>query len=105
MKHIATLTLVHSLAFITPMALAAPFDKGDAKQGKATYDKMCAGCHTGKFGGDGSKIFTRPDHHVKNASALAQQITTCNAMLGNTLFPEDELHVAAYLNSQYYKFK
>jgi hypothetical protein len=42
---------------------------------------------------------------VKNASGLAQQITTCNAMLGNNLFPEDELHLAAYLNGQYYKFK
>jgi hypothetical protein len=42
---------------------------------------------------------------VKNASALGQQITTCNAMLGNHLFPEDELHLAAYLNGQYYKFK
>jgi hypothetical protein len=32
-------------------------------------------------------------------------VTTCNAMLGNNLFPEDELHLAAYLNNQYYKFK
>jgi mono/diheme cytochrome c family protein len=98
-----TLALILIIA-ATP-ALAAPFDKGDAKAGKATHDKQCAGCHVGKFGGDGSKIYTRSDRRVKSASALAQQVTTCNAMLGNNLFPEDELHLAAYLNGQFYKFK
>jgi hypothetical protein len=107
MKNIANfiLALAATSALSTSAAQAAPFDKGDAKLGKATHDKMCVGCHAGKFGGDGSKIYTRADRRVKNASALAQQITTCNAMLGNNLFPEDELHLAAYLNGQYYKFK
>lgn len=105
MKSIVKLTLAHALVLITPLALAAPFDKGDAKLGKATHDKQCVGCHIAKFGGDGSRIYTRTDRRVKSASALGQQITTCNAMLGNTLFPEDELHLAAYLNGQYYKFK
>ncbi|OYY93435.1 MAG: hypothetical protein B7Y41_11770 [Hydrogenophilales bacterium 28-61-23] len=103
-----TLTIILALA-ATPMliapAFAAPFEKGDPKAGKATHDKQCAGCHIGKFGGDGSKIYTRKDHRVKSAAALAQQVTTCNAMLGNQLFPEDEQHLAAYLNGQFYKFK
>ena len=84
---------------------AAPFDKGDAKKGQALHEKQCADCHKARFGGDGGKIYTRADRRVKNASALGQQITTCNAMLGNHLFPEDETHLAAYLNGQYYKFK
>ncbi len=86
-------------------AVAAPFEKGDAQEGKATHEKQCAGCHIGRFGGDGSKIYTRADRRVKSTASLAQQITTCNAMLGNNLFPEDELHLAAYLNNQFYKFK
>ncbi len=106
MNTITAPALALTLAFLAPSALAAaPFDKGDANKGKATHEKQCAGCHIGRFGGDGSKIYTRADRRVKNASALAQQITTCNAMLGNNLFPEDELHLAAYLNGQYYKFK
>jgi cytochrome c2 len=105
MKNIAKLTLAHALVLITPLALAAPFDKGDAKQGKTTHDKQCVGCHIAKFGGDGSKIYTRADRRVKSASGLSQQITTCNSMLGNQLFPEDELHLSAYLNGQFYKFK
>ena len=101
MKTIAVITL----SLVTPLALAAPFDKGDSKQGKAMHEKQCVECHIAKFGGDGSRIYTRADRRVKNASALAQQITACNAMLGANLFPEDELHLAAYLNGQYYKFK
>jgi len=101
MQHLLPLTLI----FLSANVLAGPFDKGDAKQGQATHQKLCADCHVAKFGGDGSKIYTRADRRVKNASALAQQITACNAMLGTNLFPEDELHLAAYLNGQFYKFK
>jgi cytochrome c5 len=91
--------------FVSCSAFAGPFDKGDAKQGKATHEAKCNACHAGKFNGDGQKIYTRSDRRVKTASGLSQMITTCNAMLGNNLFPEDELHLAAYLNNEYYKFK
>ncbi|MEW5789415.1 MAG: cytochrome c [Pseudomonadota bacterium] len=98
-------TILFSLFLVPTLALAAPFEKGDAKQGKAIHDKQCEGCHAARFSGDGGKIYTRAERRVKSASALAQQVTTCNAMLGNALFPEDELHLAAYLNGQFYKFK
>jgi len=103
-------TLAIVLAFATaPMlvntAVAAPFEKGDPKAGQATHDKQCKDCHVAKFGGDGSKIYTRANRRVKSASGLSQQVTTCNSMLGNQLFPEDELHLSAYLNGQFYKFK
>ncbi len=86
-------------------AFAGPFDKGDIKEGKATHEEKCNGCHASKYNDDGSKIYLRSDRRVKNPSGLSQMITTCNAMLGNNLFPEDELHLAAYLNNQFYKFK
>jgi len=98
--------------FVTPIlilaaipALAAPFADGNAAKGKTLYTKQCAGCHVSMFGNDGSEIFTRPNHRIKTSSALAQQITTCNANLGNKLFPEDEADLGAYLNKQYYKLK
>ncbi|TCJ13836.1 cytochrome c [Parasulfuritortus cantonensis] len=84
---------------------AAPFANADAKAGKALHDKRCVACHASRFGGDGSKIYTRAERRVKSASALAQQITTCNANLGNDLFPEDEANIGAYLNKTWYKFK
>lgn len=95
-----------ALAAIPLTALSAePFHKGDAKVGEKLHKEQCAACHIGRVGGDGSKMYTRADRRVKSASALAQQITTCNAMLGNHLFPEDEQHLGAYLNRTYYKFK
>ena len=45
------------------------------------------------------------DRKTKTAQQLAARIAGCNANTGAGLFPEDEAHVAAYLNQQYYKFK
>jgi mono/diheme cytochrome c family protein len=102
MKHI---TAIFALLLLPLASHAAPFAKGDAKAGEKLHKAQCAGCHVGRFGGDGSKIYTRAERRVKSASSLAQQITTCNANLGNNLFPEDEANLGAYLNQTYYKFK
>lgn len=99
-----TATLI-VLLLLAGGAGAAPFAKGDVAAGKALHDKQCAGCHIGRVGGDGSRLYTRADRRVKSASSLAQQITTCNANLGNTLFPEDEANIGAFLNKTFYKFK
>ena len=92
-------------ALLASTVYAAPFAKGDPKIGKTLHDKACISCHVGMVGGDGSKIYTRPDHKVKNAQQLAARISACNANTGAGWFPEDEANVAAYLNQQYYKFK
>lgn len=93
------------LALAAAPLYAASFDKGDPKIGKTLTDKSCVSCHVSMFGGDGSKIYTRADHKVKNAKQLAARVAGCNANTGANWFPEDETHVAAYLNQQYYKFK
>lgn len=92
-------------ALLASSAHAAPFAKGDPKTGKALHDKACVSCHTKMFGGDGSGIYTRADRKTQNAQQLAARIAGCNANTGAGWFPEDEAHVAAYLNQQYYKFK
>jgi cytochrome c5 len=98
-------TLFALFALVSVSAFAAPFDKGDAKAGKALHDQQCSACHAARFQGDAGKIYTRADRRVKNASGLAQMITACNANLGNNLFPEDELNLGAHLNATFYKFK
>lgn len=92
-------------ALFAATAHAAPFEKGDPKAGKALHDKSCTSCHVSMFGGDGSEMYTRPDRKVKTPQQLAARISGCNANTGAGWFPEDEAHVAAYLNRQYYKFK
>lgn len=100
-----TLTALVCGALLASAAHAAPFAKGDPKTGKALHDKACINCHASMYGGDGSKIYTRSDRKVKSAAQLAARISACNANTGAGWFPEDEAHVGAYLNQQYYKFK
>lgn len=99
------LTVLFATALFSLGAQAAPFAKGDPKTGKSLHDKTCVSCHVSMFGGDGSKMYTRADRKVQSAQQLAARISGCNANTGAGWFPEDEAHVAAYLNQQYYKFK
>lgn len=86
-------------------ACADPFPKGDPNIGKTLADKSCNACHVSMFGGDGSKVYTRPDHKVKNPQQLLSRIRICNTNSGAGWYPEEEIHVAAYLNMNYYHFK
>jgi mono/diheme cytochrome c family protein len=99
------LTALFCSALLISNVHAAPFAKGNPKTGKTLHDKSCISCHTGMFGGDGSKMYSRPDRKTKTAQQLAARISGCNANAGAGWFPEDEAHVAAYLNKQFYKFK
>ena len=98
------LTACLMLLFAAP-AGAAPFPKGNPKIGKTLADKSCLPCHVSLFGGNGSSVYTRPDHKVKNAQQLTARVRICNTNSGANWFPTEEEHVAAYLNQQYYHFK
>lgn len=101
------------LRFATAAALAAALvavpalaaEKGDPEKGrKLLEENKCDRCHLQRFGGDGSGIYTRKDRKVTSARKLEAQVAACNSELGTGLFPEEEAHVAAYLNSRYYHF-
>lgn len=98
-------TLLVSLLAALP-AFANPFPNGDPKTGEALVKKArCESCHASMFGGDGSEMYTRPNRMVKTPSKLLAQVRFCATQVGATWFPEEEEHVAAYLNQKYYKFK
>jgi len=42
---------------------------------------------------------------VRTAAQLLTQVSYCNAELGTGYFPDEEEHIAAYLNKQYYRFE
>ncbi|MBI4756088.1 MAG: cytochrome c [Betaproteobacteria bacterium] len=86
-------------------AQASPFDGADPKTGKGLHDGPCVACHVRLVGGDGSKIYTRQPRLINSPQALLQRVSFCSTQAGAGWFPEDERHVAAYLNQQYYKFK
>ncbi|MEP7184042.1 MAG: cytochrome c [Betaproteobacteria bacterium] len=101
MSHPTLAALAALIATFAAPAQAA----GDAKAGKAMHDKDCVACHARQFGGDGTKIYTRTDRRVNTLAQLRAQVAACNSQLPTRYFPEEEEHVAAYLNLQYYKFK
>jgi mono/diheme cytochrome c family protein len=82
----------------------APFAAGDATHGRALAERDCVGCHAKLMNGHPERIYTRPDRRVTTPAKLLAQVQACNANLGKGYFPEEEEHVAAFLNLEYYKF-
>ncbi len=83
----------------------APFRSGDPKAGKVLVERDCISCHAKQFPGDPDRIYRRADHRVKTPAQLLAQVQVCNTNLGKSYFPEEEEHIAAYLNLEFYKFK
>jgi hypothetical protein len=83
---------------------ANPFDKGDVAAGKALTEHQCSTCHIERFGGDGSKIYTRADRKIKTAAQLQAQIARCNKMAKTNLTYQEQLDIGAFLDRNYYKF-
>jgi cytochrome c5 len=81
-----------------------PFTAGDAKSGKSLVDRDCVACHAQKFAGDPDEMYRRSDRRVKNPHQLLSQVQACNVNLGKNYFPEEEEHIAAYLNLEFYRF-
>jgi hypothetical protein len=97
--------MILALLACSGVAMGDPlFPGGNPETGKQLVEKYCTSCHARSFGGDGSGIYTREDRRVKTAKGLITQIRTCNTNLGLKWFEEEEMHVASYLNSAYYKF-
>ncbi len=67
-------------------------------------DRDCVACHAQKFAGDPDRMYSRPDRRIKTPAQLLSQVQACNANLAKGYFPEEEEHIAAYLNLQFYKF-
>jgi hypothetical protein len=84
---------------------AEPFGNGDPKIGETLVKEHCTSCHVSRFGGDGSEIYTRPNHRIMSSQQLATQIGNCNQAIGGILSEQKQMDIAAYLNQAYYKFK
>ena len=89
----------------TGQSQPAPFRSGDPKAGKVLVERDCISCHAKQFPGDPDRIYRRADHRVKTPAQLLSQVQVCNTNLGKSYFPEEEEHIAAYLNLEFYKFK
>ena len=97
-----TLSCVAALAFA--QAQPAPFAAGKAPAGREIVDRDCVGCHAQLFAGDAEQIYRRAERRVKTPAQLLAQVQACNVNLGKGYFPDEEEHIAAYLNLEFYKF-
>ena len=103
MKCLMAIPVILSLS---TAASADPFPNADPKLGKKYFDEAkCGSCHVSLVGGDGNRIFTRPERKVKDAQALVKMVRFCVSQTGAGIFPEDIEPIAAYLNREFYKFK
>jgi len=103
-------TLVLSILIValslSVAAHADPFAKADPVAGKKYLDEAkCSACHAARMGGDGNRMYTRPNRKVRDAQGLLKMVQFCVDRTGASVFPEDVVHMAAHLNQQFYKFK
>jgi cytochrome c5 len=89
------------LVALLPAAASAAPDVADGE--KLVKQHKCEGCHETKVWGPPGAIYTRKDRKVTTWPKLKSQVEACNTMLNVGLFPDDEEHVATYLNATYYK--
>ena len=101
---IAALALSCLAALTFAQAQPAPFAAGRAPAGREIVDRDCVGCHAQLFAGDAEQIYRRAERRVKTPAQLLAQVQVCNVNLGKGYFPEEEEHIAAYLNLEFYKF-
>lgn len=98
MRSLVSLLAVLSLA-------GAAHAQGDPAEGKKLVaEHKCEACHHNKTMGDAKAVYLRKDRKVTSMEKLKAQVSRCNAELNLKLFPDDEEHIAAYLNATYYKF-
>ena len=98
-------TLLALVGAATAQTQPAPFRAGDTKAGKLLVERDCVACHAQRFAGDPDQMYRRGDRRIKTPAQLLAQVQGCNVNLGKGYFPEEEEHIAAYLNLQFYQFK
>ena len=87
------------------LAAAPAFADGDPAEGrKLVAEKNCEGCHASKTLGDARAVYLRKDRKVTSREKLKAQVALCNSELNLQLFPDEEEHVASFLDATYYHF-
>ncbi|WP_020395785.1 hypothetical protein [Thiolinea disciformis] len=68
-----------------------------AMPGRTLHNTNCVSCHD-------AKIYTRPEHKMKDLMQLNAQVTRCNANLAQPLGEADLKQLSDYINQAYYQF-
>jgi hypothetical protein len=91
--------------FILGLAVLPALAAGDAAEGrKLVAEKGCENCHNNRTYGDAKAVYLRKDRRVTSPEKLKAQVSACNTELNLQLFPDEEEHIAAFLDETYYRF-
>lgn len=93
--------LLACLAVLAPLAAVASPNANEGR--KLVQTHKCETCHQEKVYGPVGTIYLRQDRKVTSWAKLKSQVAACNTMLNTGMFPEEEEHIAAFLNEAYYK--
>lgn len=94
----------HLVLFCTLASLGQTAD-ADVERGMALHEANCISCHASRYGNDGTEMYTRPNHRIKDPAGLRKQVNFCKDNLGLTWFDDEVDDVAEYLNKTFYQFK
>jgi hypothetical protein len=83
----------------------APFVRGEPRVGEPVNEKDCIACYVRRVDGDADRGHMRSERRSRAPSELLAQTSYCSAELGSGYFPEEEEHIAAYLNKRRYRFE
>lgn len=95
--------LAAAAALATALPVLAVAAGSPAEGRKLVESAKCEACHQDKVYGPLGTIYTRTDRKVTTWPRLKAQVAACNTQLNLGLFPEDEEHIAAWLNATWYK--
>jgi len=75
-----------------------------AENGITLHADNCVACHAAMTGGEGTVLYTREDHAVKNFDELGKQVNRCQSSLGLNWSKGQIESVQQYLNSTFYNY-
>jgi cytochrome c2 len=94
-----------TVAVAITLACGVVHAAGDAAEGRRLVaEKQCETCHSNKTPSDAKAVYTRKDRKVTSLEKLKAQVALCNSELSLQMFPDEEEHVVAFLDAEYYHF-
>ena len=100
---LAALTLAAGFVPAAAQKQPAPFASAMPRQARRSSSATACGV-TRAFRGRSRPDVHAPAEQVKTPAKLLAQVQACNTNLAKGYFPEEEEHIAAYLNLEFYKF-
>ena len=94
--------LMSAVALATPPSGLA---HGDLQLDNPLSDKDCVACHARRLDGGADRLYVKVQRRAHNRAQLFEQPGYCSAEPGSGYFPEEEEHIAAFLNKQYFRFE